>query len=377
MRYRPKGVLDVISPFVRFLAAVILGVLFLAQPAFAFEPPPFQGDVFDEAGLLAEPDRTALLQRIHYLRENGGIWAAIYVTGGLQGDSVENAAVTTFEKWQLGSAQRDNGLLILIAPTERQMRIEVGYGLEGQITDALSKRVIDEIYKPAFREERFAEGRMQGFEILAQAMRGETPNFGAGETPSKPAREEVVVIDWSGTPFRFLSTLGLNLLPAIGYVFARRYGQSKGRRLADGADAGIGTAFIVSSFLGVFFGLFIAVFGAVFGSDQVVIPALAGMNLLFAGLMGVPLLLASRRYLSAAAFRRWQARQRLFRIRKRAGDARQIFGIWFDPASVSTSRGGIKSEPSGSSSSSSSFGSSSSSSSGGGRSGGGGASGSW
>ncbi|MGB0129660.1 MAG: TPM domain-containing protein [Rhodocyclaceae bacterium] len=365
-----------ISPFVRFLAAAILGVLFLGQPVFAFEPPPFQGDVLDEAGLLAEPDRTALLQRIRDLRENGGIWAAIYVTGSLQGDSVENAAVTTFEKWQLGSAQRDNGLLILIAPTERQMRIEVGYGLEGQITDALSKRVIDEIYKPAFREDRFAEGLMQGFEILAQAVRGENPNFGAGETPAGPAREEVVVIDWSGVLSRFLAGVGANLLPAFLYLLALRHGRARGRTGAGSKNGGATGAFFLFGFLGVFFGLFFGVFGAVFASDPEVLPLIAGMNLLIAGLFGVPLFLEARRYLSAAAYRRWQARERLLRIRRHSRDARPIFGNLFDPASVGVGSGGIKSESS-RSSSSGSFGSSSSSSSGGGRSGGGGASGSW
>jgi uncharacterized membrane protein YgcG len=83
-----------------------------------------------------------------------------------------------------------------------------------------------------------------------------------------------------------------------------------------------------------------------------------------------------RALLSDSAYRRWQARQRLMQLRKRSPEKRQIFGVWFDPAEVTTSQGGIKPEPRGSSGSS--FGSSSSSSSsGGGRSGGGGASGSW
>lgn len=365
------------SPFIRFLLAVLLSVSCLSQPAFPYSPPPFQGDVLDEAGLLAEAERAVLLQRIRELRETGGIWAAIHVADGLQGDSIENAAVLTFEQWKLGAAERDNGLLILIVPSERQVRIEVGYGLEGQITDALSKRVIEEVYKPAFKDNRFADGLLQGFDVLAQAVRGETLDFGASAAASEAGREEAVVVDWSGAPFRFLATVVLNLLPAVLYVLARHYGRSRGRRLADGTGVEISTAFIVSGFLGVFFGVFLAVFGAVFASDWEVLLVLAGMNLLFAAMMGVPLLLKARGYVSAAAYRRWQARQRLLRMRKRSSEGRPIFGVWFDPASVSVSRGGIRQESRGSSSSGSSFGSGSSSSSGGGRSGGGGASGSW
>jgi uncharacterized protein len=368
----------VTSALVRFILAVFLGVLCLSQQALAYAPPPFQGDVLDEAGLLSEADRSTLLQRIRQLRENGGIWAAICITRSLQGDSIENAAVATFEQWQLGSSQRDNGLLILIAPNERQIRIETGYGLEGQITNALSRRVIQEIYQPAFRATRFADGLMQGFDVLARAVGGEIPAFGTESPTSKPNPAAAVDVDWSGSLTRFLAVVALNLLPAVLYVLARAYGRAKGRRVTDWGGDEISTAFIVFGFLGVFFGIFFAVFGAAFAGDTTVVLLLTAMNLLFASFMGVPLALKARRYLSASAYRRWQARERLMRIRKRSGAPRNIFGVWFDPSTVAAGSGGIQREPRSSwGSSSSSSGSDSSSSSGGGRSGGGGASGSW
>lgn len=348
------------------LRRILLALLFcFALPAIAFDAPAFQGDVLDEAGLLAETDRQVLLDRIRTLREQSDIWAAVYVARSLQEDSIEAAAVATFEKWKLGQAGKDNGLLVLIAPAERRMRIEVGYGLEGFITDAFSKRVIEEIYQPAFRESRYADGLMQGFEAMAKMAKGES---------LPPPAEAAVDIDWSAFLRNYLIAFAVNLAIPVFYLLARAHGRARGRTEADGGE--IKGLFILFGFFGLFFGLFFAVFGLA-PDDPEVWPMLIGMNALFAGLFSLPFMARARRYLSAAAWRRWKAQQRLMRMRRRSGEKRKIFGVWFDPSQVTVSRGGIKPEPRSSSGSSSSFGSSSSSSSGGGRSGGGGASGSW
>ncbi len=348
------------------LRRILLALLLcLALPAIAFDAPAFQGDVLDEAGLLAETDRQVLLDRIRTLREQSDIWAAVYVARSLQEDNIEAAAAATFEKWKLGQAGRDNGLLVLIAPAERRMRIEVGYGLEGFITDALSKRVIEEIYQPAFRESRYADGLLQGFEAMAKMAKGEA-------LPSPPMA--AVDIDWSAFLHDYSIAFAINLAIPVLYLLARAYGRARGRTETDGGE--IKGLFILFGFFGLFFGLFFAVFGMA-PDDPEVLPMLIGMNTLFAGLFSLPFMARARRYLSAAAWRRWKAEQRLMRMRRRSGEKRKIFGVWFDPSQVTVSRGGIKPEPRSSSGSSSSFGSSSSSSSGGGRSGGGGASGSW
>lgn len=364
----------------RFLLLFLIlpGLLAAIPPALAFESPAFQGDVLDEAGQLSAGDRDTLRERIEVLREASGIWAAVYVATSLQGDSIENAAVVTFERWKLGQAGKDNGLLVLVVPSERKMRIEVGYGLEGFITDAFSKRVIDEIYKPAFRENRFADGLMQGFEAMAAAARGEIALADATPPPDGAAPEQVVDVDWGAFLGRFLLAFCINLLPAFLYLAARRHGRAKGRASAVSPAGETKGMFILFGFFGVFFGLFFAVFGFAFATDPEMLPVLIGMNGLFAGLFALPFAAKARRYLSASAYRRHLARERLLRMRKRSDVKRKIFGVWFDPDAVSVSRGGTKPEPR-SSSSGSSFGSSSSSSSssGGGRSGGGGASGGW
>src|SRR5262245_53457545 len=111
---------------IRILCALALS--FLALSASAFTPPKFQGNVLDETGTLTPEQQAALKQRIQDLRQDG-IWAAVYFTKSLEGESIEEVAVTTFEKWKLGDKKKDNGLLVIVAPNDRQMRIEVGYGL--------------------------------------------------------------------------------------------------------------------------------------------------------------------------------------------------------------------------------------------------------
>jgi uncharacterized protein len=340
--------------------------------AAAFEAPAFQGDVLDETGILPEADREALRELIRTMRQTDDIWAAVYIAGELKQASIEEAAANTFEKWKLGTKGKDNGVLVLIVPGERRMRIEVGYGLEGTITDALSRRIIDEVYVPAFRDKRFLDGLRQGFEVMAKARRGE--NALPDPPPPAPSQPD---INWDGAGTRFLLSLGINLLPVAIYRASLAHGRRQRRVRKSEGDEDIRTPFFIYLFFGIFFGIFYAVFGAAFADEPGVLVGLACGNALFAGVFGIPYGLRVRRFLSAAAYRRYQARERLMRVRRRSKAARKIFGVWFDPSDVSAGQGGTLRESSSSSGSSFSSGSDSSSSSGGGSSGGGGASGRW
>ncbi|MGD9788544.1 MAG: YgcG family protein [Sulfuricellaceae bacterium] len=355
----------------RFLRVAFLACLFLTFPsARAFDAPAFQGDVLDEAGIFSEAERDTLLQRIKELRENSDIWAAVYVAKSLQGESIEGGAVDTFEKWKLGQKGKDNGVLVLVVPSERKVRIEVGYGLEGFITDVFSRRVIDDIYKPAFRDQRFADGLLEGFDAMARAKSGEIP---ATENPAAPDAQ--TGMDWPVAGRLFGFAFVLNLLPAALYGAAKMYGQRKGRTDGTSLREALHGPVLLFGFLGLVFGLFTGIFGGATPYDPEVVPGIAVVNGIFLLLLSLPMALQVRRFLSASAYQRYRAEERLLRIRRRSNVARKIFGVWFDPAAVSTSKGGSLPEPRSSSDSSSD--SDSSSSSGGGSSGGGGASGSW
>ena len=337
----------------RTLRWLCISATMLATPlALAFTPPSFHGDVFDETNTLTAEQQTTLKTRIKEMRANDDIWAAVYVTQSLQGGSIEEAAVTTFEKWALGEKGKDNGVLVIIAPNEHKMRIEVGYGLEGTLTDVFCKQIVDQVYKPAFRDGRFAEGVMNGFALMSHAIHPDGP---APDISLQSAASEEQPIEFNGRVFltQFGWVLLGNLCVPVLYVIGRRFApkskkevsnkdkkSAPKRKTKDDGSGRVKTAFIIFVFLGVFFGLFAAVFSQAMPDDPEVPLGLFGANAIFGLICLLPL----------------------------------IFGT--------TSRSGRGSSGSGSSwssSSSSSWGSDSDSgsSSGGGSSGGGGASGSW
>jgi uncharacterized protein len=155
------------------LAALALALV-AAVAAPAREVPPLRARVTDEAGLLGPDALRALEQRLaDYERETGHQFAVLIVRS-LEGDPIEDFSIRTVEAWKLGSAERDDGLLLLVASEDRQMRIEVGYGLEGAIPDALADRVIRNLIVPAFRRDDYAGGIGSALQALMSAARGES-----------------------------------------------------------------------------------------------------------------------------------------------------------------------------------------------------------
>lgn len=114
--------------------------------------------VTDEVGLLSSGDAERINSWLREIKAQSGVEIAVYVAKSLQGREVADFSLAVAEKWGLGRKKTDKGLLFLIAPKERKMRFEVGYGLEGDITDAFSRQVLDEEVRPRFRDGRYAEG---------------------------------------------------------------------------------------------------------------------------------------------------------------------------------------------------------------------------
>lgn len=291
--------------FLRLLLGPVLAVFVASATAFA--PPDFAGDVLDEVGVFDAAQRARLEARIRALRSDAGIWAAVYVSASLQGASIEEVAVDTFQHWKLGQKGQDNGLLVIVAPRERKMRIEVGYGLEGAITDALSKRVIDEIYRPAFRENHYADGLIAGFDRLAQAVSPDAPAAAVAEpAPADPRLD----VDWGDFFARWLGVWLANLgLVAILWAVQRRRVAS-GRLSRHNAAAGRRDALVVFAFLGGIFGLFVAVFSVAFPDDPEILPGLLGFNGIFDLVFFIPLLLRGGRSGAGGSVSRDQDRSR-------------------------------------------------------------------
>jgi len=142
--------------FIFFLFALLV-----AKSAFAALPSPI-GYVNDFAGVLDKETSARLEQLLSSFEKKTGDEIAVAIVKSLEGRTVEDYAVDLYKTWGIGKKGKDNGVLILVSPSDRQMRIEVGYGLEGVINDAMAGRIIRDQIIPAFKEGRFDIGIWDG-----------------------------------------------------------------------------------------------------------------------------------------------------------------------------------------------------------------------
>jgi uncharacterized protein len=131
--------------------------------------------VVDEAGVIDAASRRRLEDLAYAVKEKGGPQVAFLTVPSLEGEAVEDYSIRVAEKWQLGSKEKDDGLLFVVAVQDRRMRIEVGGGLEGEITDAGSSRIIRDTLAPAFRAGRYGDGLHLAARQALQLAGVETP----------------------------------------------------------------------------------------------------------------------------------------------------------------------------------------------------------
>jgi len=156
---------------VRF-ALLIIAALFWAGSASALGIPAAKGYVQDRAALLQPATVQKLEQFLTNLDKADSTQIAILIIPSLEGENLEDYALRVAETWGIGRKGHDNGALLLIAKEERRMRIEVGYGLEGRITDLLAGRIIDQEITPRFRSGDFDGGVLAGTQAMVDAVRG-------------------------------------------------------------------------------------------------------------------------------------------------------------------------------------------------------------
>ncbi|MEK6628744.1 MAG: TPM domain-containing protein [Bdellovibrionota bacterium] len=143
--------------------SILLGVSLSAN---AFDIPALSGPVIDEVGLLSDNTKRQLASSLFNLQKEHGVQLQVYITKSLQGEEIESAAIKIFDQWKLGDEKLDRGLLFLIAPNEKRLRIEVGQGLEGDVPDIIAKRIIADVVKPYFQRKEFNLGVVQGVAAL-------------------------------------------------------------------------------------------------------------------------------------------------------------------------------------------------------------------
>jgi uncharacterized protein len=139
--------------------------------------------VVDEAGVLSEGTRSILTRELAELEAKTTRQLVVVTVKSLQGRSIEDYGVRLGRAWQIGQKDKNNGVLLIVAPNERKARIEVGYGLEGELTDAVAKLIIEQRILPNFRQGNMAGGVVAGTDEIIQALSG-----GSAELQRRAAR---------------------------------------------------------------------------------------------------------------------------------------------------------------------------------------------
>ncbi len=140
-----------------------------AQPEF----PALSGRVVDQAELLDAPTEARLSQLLAAHERASGEQLVVVTLANLQGVAIEDFGYQLGRHWGIGQKGKDNGALLLVARDERKLRIEVGYGLEGRLTDAQSSLIINQVIVPAFKRGDYAKGIEDGVVAILQVLGGE------------------------------------------------------------------------------------------------------------------------------------------------------------------------------------------------------------
>ena len=173
---------------VRLSAILFLCLTFLSLPASA-DPqfPPLTGRVVDDAYLLTAGDKASIEADLKALEDKSSDQLVVYTTKSLQGYPIEEFGYRLGRAWGIGQKGTNNGVILIVAPTERKVRIEVGRGLEPQLTDALSRLIIQNTIMPRFKRGEFSAGIKAGVQDIRDAMLGdaEAVKQRAAERPIK------------------------------------------------------------------------------------------------------------------------------------------------------------------------------------------------
>ncbi|PPD02245.1 MAG: hypothetical protein CTY36_09820, partial [Methylocystis sp.] len=160
---------------VRWLAPLFFLVASLAFAAVNY--PLLAGRVVDEADVIPPSTKSAIETKLRDLEDKSGIQLVVASVNSLDGLDVETYANGLFRAWKLGEAKKNNGVLFLVAPNERKMRIEVGYGLEGTLTDALSKIILTSAVAPRFKARDYGAGIERGVEGIIEVLSGDSAEW--------------------------------------------------------------------------------------------------------------------------------------------------------------------------------------------------------
>lgn len=235
------------SVFWLVMGMVLAGMLLFANAAWAQDAGKsaiaLTDRVVDAAGILSPAQEQELIDKLAAYEKESSDQIVVATVPSLNGMDVETYANRLYRAWGIGQKSENNGILLLVAPNERKVRIEVGYGLEGTVTDALSSIIIQNAIIPEFRSGEYGTGVIKGVDDILQVLHGEGAELEARAKRNQQANAEqtdwvevIFVIFWIAI---FFGGFGFTLLAP---VFGRKIGPGRyewlGMTIALGGSGG-------------------------------------------------------------------------------------------------------------------------------------------
>ncbi|OLL54753.1 YgcG family protein [Bartonella henselae] len=226
--FMQRSVFQYLLAFIGFLYLLtVLGGGACSQIKF----PPLTGYVNDVAHLLDNATKQNLTEKLAELEEKTGDQIAIVTLPTLSGNDIETYSNSLFRKWGLGQKQINNGVLLVIALNEREMRIEVGYGLEGVLTDALSAVIINSFVLPNFREGNYQKGILEAVHAIINVITESDSDFSFRIKEKakivEEQRKQVEKEEMIANTIVFLIFFIMFVLPILAMIFGKKVGPKK------------------------------------------------------------------------------------------------------------------------------------------------------
>jgi uncharacterized protein len=213
--------------------ALLLLLLILASPALASGPkfPPLTGRVVDGAGVLSASTQTQLTDMLAAHESATGEQVVVVTLDSLQGYTIEDYGYQLGRYWGIGQKGKNSGAILIVAPKEHKVRIEVGYGLEGTLTDAICATIIQSYILPSFKRGDFEAGILAGTTSILSVLGGNSPDTGQPESSAPAVHYEpprgvqiAIILGFFLFPLLVFSVIVLGMISSVGN--RSRYGGS-------------------------------------------------------------------------------------------------------------------------------------------------------
>lgn len=200
----------------RFLFALLVAGFFASSPLFALDVPELKGYVNDYAEMMTPETRAALEAKLKAFEDSDSSQVVFLTVPSLEGDDIDDYCIRVAEKWKIGHMKKDNGVIFFASKSDKRMRIEVGRGLEGVLTDLIAGRIINNVVRPKFKSGDFDGGFNAGADAIVQVCRGEFKNDGKTKSSDERPLTPYIIFIFIALYFAVVMSAAFSKIISVG-----------------------------------------------------------------------------------------------------------------------------------------------------------------